>query len=59
MGVSGDDGAGHRFIQGTSEFLAGKTWTIVVTVVNDGTSGSCLYESGGDGGDPGFLTGKL
>lgn len=30
---------------------------IVTTVVYDETPGSCPYEAGDEGGDPGFLTG--
>lgn len=42
---------------GGSPFLVGRTWVIVVTAVFDGTSVSCPYDSSGDGGDSGPLTG--
>lgn len=51
-----NDGNNRRLIRWVSGFLSGLTWVIVVTVVYDGTSGFCLYELGGGGGDPGLLT---
>lgn len=50
-------GEDHGFVLWTSEFLTEWTWTIVTTVVCDGTSGSCPLKLGDHGGDPGLSTG--
>lgn len=57
MDGSGDDSGDRGLFWWSSGFLVGRTCTIVVTVVYNGTPGSYACEPNGEGGDPGFLTG--
>lgn len=53
----GDDVDDREIVRWSSRFLTGRIWTIVIAITCQGVLGSYPYESDGDGGGPGFLTG--